>query len=47
MVNSPAMVQGRFGQGRVLISSPHPEQTPGLEIAVEHAVRWLGTRKKP
>jgi hypothetical protein len=47
MVNSPAMVQGRFGQGRVLISSPHPEQTPGLEVAVEHVVRWLGTGKKP
>jgi hypothetical protein len=47
MVNTPAMVQGRFGQGRVLISSPHPEQTPGLETAVEHAVRWLAAGRKP
>jgi len=43
MVNSPAVVDGHFGKGRVLISSPHPEQTPGLEALVGHAVRWLAT----
>jgi putative intracellular protease/amidase len=47
MVNSPAMVRGRFGKGRVLISSPHPEQTPGMESAVEHAVRWLARGGQP
>jgi putative intracellular protease/amidase len=44
MVNSPAIVQGRFGQGRVIISSPHPEQTPGMESTVEQAVRWVAGR---
>ena len=47
MVNTPAIVQGRFGKGRVIISSPHPEQTPGLEIIVERAVRWLAVGDKP
>ncbi len=31
MVNSPAQALGTFGKGRVFISSPHPENTPGLE----------------
>jgi hypothetical protein len=41
MVNSPAMVRGTFGKGRVLVSSPHPEQTQGLEGFIERAVRWV------
>jgi glutamine amidotransferase-like uncharacterized protein len=40
MVNSPAIVAGNCGKGRVLVSSPHPEQTPGLEHFVAKAVRW-------
>jgi putative intracellular protease/amidase len=40
MVNSPAIVAGRCGKGRVLVSSPHPEQTPGVEHFVPKAVRW-------
>ncbi|EDY16860.1 biotin apo-protein ligase-related protein-like protein [Chthoniobacter flavus Ellin428] len=47
MVNSPAIVKGQFGKGRVIISSPHPEQTPGLEIIVEQAVHWLAGGEKP
>lgn len=47
MVNSPAIVQGRFGKGRVIISSPHPEQTPGLEIIIERGVHWLAVGDKP
>lgn len=47
MINTPAIVQGRFGKGRIVISSPHPEQTPGLEIIVERAVHWLATGDKP
>jgi glutamine amidotransferase-like uncharacterized protein len=39
MVNSPAMVLGRCGKGRVIVSSPHPEQTAGMEGWMEHAVR--------
>lgn len=41
MVNSPAIVGGTCGKGRVLVSSPHPEQTDGLEHFVSKAVRWV------
>ena len=41
MVNSPAIVAGSCGKGRVLVSSPHPEQTPGLDHFVVKAVRWV------
>lgn len=44
MVNSPAMVIGTFGKGRVLCSSPHPEQTPGMESFIERAVKWAAGR---
>lgn len=40
MVDSPAIAAGRFGRGRVLFVSPHPEQTPGLEGLVHRGVRW-------
>lgn len=43
MVNSAAIVSGLCGKGRVIVSSPHPEQTPGMEGFVEHAVRWVAT----
>jgi glutamine amidotransferase-like uncharacterized protein len=45
MVNAPAMVQSTFGLGRVFTSSPHPEQTAGLEPLVEQAVRWTARSK--
>ncbi|HWI57827.1 MAG TPA: BPL-N domain-containing protein, partial [Bacillota bacterium] len=41
MVNSPAIFAGRFGQGRVLCFSPHPEQTKGLETMIPRAVLWV------
>jgi hypothetical protein len=44
MVNSPAMVRGICGKGRVLVSSPHPEQTAGLEAFAEKAVRWVAAK---
>ncbi len=40
MVNSPAWARGTFGKGHVLISSPHPEQTAGMENWIANAVRW-------
>ncbi len=40
MVNSPAQAQGTFGKGRVFISSPHPENTPGLEHLLPRGVLW-------
>lgn len=41
MINTPAMVRGQFGKGRVLVSSPHPEQTAGLESFAGNALRWV------
>jgi glutamine amidotransferase-like uncharacterized protein len=46
MVNSPAMVGGSFGKGRVLCSSPHPEQTSGMDAWLEQAVRWVAAAQK-
>jgi glutamine amidotransferase-like uncharacterized protein len=40
MVNSAAIVRSTFGKGRVLVSSPHPEQTPGMEEFIIRAVHW-------
>jgi GMP synthase-like glutamine amidotransferase len=42
MVNSPAQALGTFGKGRVFISSPHPENTPGLEDFIPRGVLWAG-----
>lgn len=44
MKDTPAIVAGQFGQGRVLCSSPHPEYTDGLESFVHRAVRWAAGR---
>ena len=46
MVNSPAIVRGTFGKGRVISSSPHPEQTDGMEHFAERAVRWVADKQK-
>lgn len=40
MVNSPSQAIGTFGKGRVFISSPHPENTPGLENLIPRAILW-------
>jgi hypothetical protein len=40
MVNSPSQAMGTFGKGRVFISSPHPENTPGLEYFIPRGALW-------
>jgi putative intracellular protease/amidase len=40
MVDSPAIASARYGQGRVLFVSPHPEQTSGLEDLVQRGAQW-------
>lgn len=47
MTGSPAMVRSTYGLGRVFTSSPHPEQTAGLESLVEKAVRWVARSPGP
>ncbi|MFA6562991.1 MAG: BPL-N domain-containing protein [Verrucomicrobiia bacterium] len=44
MVNSPAIVASRCGKGRVIVISPHPEQTLGLEEFIPRAVAWVTGR---
>jgi len=44
MVNSPAAVAGRCGKGHVIVISPHPEQTDGLEDFIPRAVAWVTSR---
>ena len=45
-VNSPAHVIAPFGKGRVFVSSPHPENTPGLEHFIPRGVFWAAGEKK-
>ncbi|MGB8169977.1 MAG: BPL-N domain-containing protein [Chthoniobacteraceae bacterium] len=44
MINTPAIVRAKCGKGRVITSSPHPEQTAGMEGFIEQAVRWVAHR---
>ncbi len=46
-VNSPAHVISTFGKGRVFISSPHPESTPGLENFIPRCIFWAARDKAP
>jgi len=39
-VGSPAHVIATYGKGRVFISSPHPENTPGLENFIPRGILW-------
>lgn len=45
MVNSPAQAISTFGKGRVFVSSPHPEGTPGLENLIPRGVIWAAGEK--
>lgn len=38
MIDTPAIIAGHFGKGQVIIFSPHPEMTEGLEPLVCRAV---------
>jgi len=45
MVDSPAIVAGRCGNGRVLCLSPHAEATEGLEQMICRAVQWAAGKE--
>ncbi|MBC7966649.1 MAG: ThuA domain-containing protein [Fuerstia sp.] len=45
MPGKTAIAAGRFGDGRVLAISPHPERTTGLDSVVPAAVRWAAARR--
>lgn len=41
MVNTPAAIFSEYGEGKVFVVSPHPENTPGLENFLPRVVAWL------
>ena len=45
MINTPAVIVGEYGKGRVLCISPHPESTDSLNQLVQNAVRWTARRR--
>ncbi len=44
MVNTPAIIAGEYGKGRVLSISPHPESSAQLYSLVVNGIRWAGRR---
>lgn len=46
MPGTPALVAGTFGEGAVVCSSPHPEQTPGYEALVRGLVGHVARRAR-
>ncbi len=40
LTDTPAIVSGRHGQGRVFLFSPHCERYPGPRAAFHNALRW-------
>jgi glutamine amidotransferase-like uncharacterized protein len=47
MAGNDAIIASRFGRGRVILFSPHPELTPGLENMLAQAVRWSAGLSDP
>lgn len=45
-INSPAHAIATFGEGRVFVSSPHPENTPGLEFMIPRGIFWAAGETK-
>ena len=45
MLNSPAMILGRFGSGKVILFSPHPEKTEALHGFIHRAVAHIARRR--
>ena len=44
MPGKTAIAAGRFGAGRVLAISPHPERTAGLDSVIPAAVHWAAAK---
>lgn len=40
MIDTPAIVSGCFGKGRIISMSPHPEKTPSLHPIITQTIRW-------
>ncbi|MDB6058470.1 MAG: biofilm synthesis protein PgaB [Verrucomicrobiales bacterium] len=46
MVNSPAIVTSTCGKGRVVVISPHPEQSQGAESMIPAAIKLLVNKEQ-
>lgn len=46
MLGTTAIARGRFGQGRVICFSPHPEMTAGLEVFLKEAIEYVRTNRE-
>lgn len=44
MPNTPAIIAGTYGQGRVVCCSPHPEYTDAVKDMIPRAVKWAAKR---
>ncbi len=44
MINTPAIIAGEYGNGRVLCISPHPESTKALHVMVRRGFFWAGKK---
>lgn len=47
MVDTPAIISGRYGKGRVLVSSGHSEWSSGIEAFLLRYVEWTGGSQPP
>ena len=45
MIGTTAIARGRFGQGRVICFSPHPEMTAGVEAFVQDAIDYVNRKR--
>ena len=45
MINTPAIVSGSFGAGRVISVSPHPESTEALHPIIANSIRWVAGKE--
>ncbi len=45
MINTPAIVSGGFGEGKVISVSPHPESTEALHPIIANSIRWVAARE--
>ena len=46
MIGKPAIATADYGNGRVLIISPHPESNPDLDWMLQRSIRWTVRRNE-
>jgi glutamine amidotransferase-like uncharacterized protein len=46
MINTPAIVSGKYNKGRVISVSPHPEFTTSLHPIITESIRWAAAESQ-